>query len=430
MNKYLTRALKFFRQNKLFVLTVLLLFGTYVFFRTFQLEERAQFTWDQVDNAWQAKNLIVDGVYPLTGMRAKQDSGVSIGPFYYYFVAGFYYLTDLDPIASPIVATVTSAIAFIVLLYCSWKLFNKWVGLIAVTIVSFSYYLINFDRVQWPVGFIPSLGIAIFLSLFMINKKKYLYIPILLTLLGFSLHIHFTSIFYFILVFLFLPFIPRTKTAIKYFALSVPLFLVWIIPFLITSFQSSSNMGIVSFFVENNVGLHLRRIIQVAEIAFSENAFILGNFLPAIFGIVVLPIFLLTYFKNIKKNIPLVYLLVTWTVVPWGFLSMFRGELTPYYFSMNRFISIAILAYIIYSFIRIRPKFTIPLASFIFVFFLFNNVMQFVNYKGEGLLQIKKTTNAKFEKSMGNEFTYGSGESYLYYFYERKYYGDDYHNKQ
>lgn len=428
MNKYFSKVLDYIQKNKRFALLFLLVFTSYVFLRVFDLEKRAQFTWDQVDNAWHAKNLIVDGVYPLEGMPAKQNSGISIGPFYYYFVSFFYLVTDLDPIASPIVASTTSILAFFVLFFCSLKLFNKWIGLIAVFIVAFSNYLIIFDRIQWPVGFIPSIGILIFLSLYKISQKKYNYYFLLMLALGFSLHVHFTSIFYFLIILLFTLFIPRNIKSLKKFIYSMPLFLVWLLPFFVSITQRSGSMNLFSFLAENNVGLHLRRVLQVAEIAFAENAFILWGDLPIWFGLIILPVFIIFYLKK-KNNKPLIYLAVIWILVPWVLLSMFKGDLTPYYFALSRFVSIGLLSYIIYTLIKFKPRFAIPAFLIASTLYMYLNISQFINYKSDGLSDLKKITYEKFERSAGNEFTYGSGETYLYYFYERKYYGEDYHNK-
>lgn len=55
------------------------IFLLHLFFRFYNFEVRNIFRWDQVDNAWAAKNIIVDHKFPLLGMVARQNTGFYIG---------------------------------------------------------------------------------------------------------------------------------------------------------------------------------------------------------------------------------------------------------------------------------------------------------------------------------------------------------------
>lgn len=424
IKKILIKAKERVAKNKRVFILLTLLFIFFLFFRFYELESRAQFTWDQVDNAWTAKNMIVNGEYPLTGMPAKGNESVTIGPYYYYFVAFFYLLTNLDPIASPIVAGVVSIFSFGVLFYCVRKLFNDYVALIAVFINTFSNYLITMDRVQWPVELIPPVSLLIFLSVVQIIKGKTKYILLVAFLLGASLHIHFTSIFYIPILFLALPLFPRKKTTLLYIAYSIPLFLIWTIPFILSLSQKGSSLNIVTFIKENNIGFHLRRVIQVSDVAFLEGKLLLGDIFPSFVKFLPFPLFaaVFLYKERFKKNYFL-YLITLWFIVPWFGLSMYGGELTPYYFSINRFITILILSYVLYELLRIRKLVFAPLVSIFAVAFLITNIYTFAIYRVDGMDEIRKDTYKDFQESKGNEFLYGSGKTYFYYFYEYRAYG-------
>jgi len=95
------------------------------------MNNKFPFGWDQVDNAWAAKNLIVDHRIPLVGMVAKHNTGFFIGPVYYYLVAFFYWITNLNPIASQYIALTTSVFTFFVIFFITKKLFNFKVALVA-----------------------------------------------------------------------------------------------------------------------------------------------------------------------------------------------------------------------------------------------------------------------------------------------------------
>ena len=72
-------------------IVLILLFVVLLITRFYATEQYNPFGWDQVDNAWAAKHILIDHTLLLTGMVAKGSSGIFIGPFYYYFVAFFYF---------------------------------------------------------------------------------------------------------------------------------------------------------------------------------------------------------------------------------------------------------------------------------------------------------------------------------------------------
>ena len=141
---YMHTMLRKILQRKLWVILIMI-FAVHLFFRFYQLEERNPFGWDQVDNAWAAKNIIVEHKWPLVGMVAKQNTGFYIGPLYYYFIAPFYWIFNLDPIASPIAAGITSIVSFFVLFFITKKLFSFNVALMASFINTVSFFTISAD---------------------------------------------------------------------------------------------------------------------------------------------------------------------------------------------------------------------------------------------------------------------------------------------
>ena len=84
MNKSKTFLLSIVTNKK--SLLVLLVFILEIFLRLYNVDKQNPFGWDQVDNAWTAKNMIINHWYPLVGMVAKQNSGFYIGPLYYYLI--------------------------------------------------------------------------------------------------------------------------------------------------------------------------------------------------------------------------------------------------------------------------------------------------------------------------------------------------------
>src|SRR5581483_6758929 len=108
------------------------LLGIGFYLRIYGLENYSQFGWDQVDNAWAAKNILVDHKILLSGMVAKGNSGIYIGPLYYYVISIFYFFTSLDPIASIIFAALTSVFSAFVVFFVAKKLFSTRVAFVAL----------------------------------------------------------------------------------------------------------------------------------------------------------------------------------------------------------------------------------------------------------------------------------------------------------
>ena len=182
-------------------------------------------------------------------MVAKGNSGIYIGPFYYYLISIIYFLTNLNPIASGIIAGLTSIFTFWVLYYITKKIFNTKVAIFAVFINTVLYLGISFDKVQWPVAFVPSFSLIIFYLLYKVLMGDVKKIIPLAIVAGLAFSVHFTAIFFPLIIILSLPLFPRTKQSLKYILISLPLFLVWLIPNFIYQIQQSSANSVAASYL-------------------------------------------------------------------------------------------------------------------------------------------------------------------------------------
>lgn len=424
---------EFILRNKFSILLVLI-FTLHIFFRFYELEGRAQFTWDQVDNAWVSKNMIINHKFPLLGMVAKQDTGVFIGPAYYYLATFFYLIFDLDPIASPTLAGVTSIFTFFILFYITKRLFSLNIALMAVFIHTVSFHVIGLDRVQWPVNFIAPISLIIFYALYNIILGNAKYLLLLSFILGLSFHIHFTSVLYLLIILLSLPLtffinknLFKSKELLRYSLLSIPLFLIWFVPNIIAQIQYKNEYttNFYNFIQSLYHGIHLKRILQVAKEAFIEFEAIFTFPMLKILKYLPLPLFSIIYFfeKTTKKRFILVYLTLLWFLVPWLVFSVYRGEISNYYFSLTRPFVMIILSYITFRLFQMRGIFPKMAVIAVLFYYSYQNMHQFFTAKYQGLDFYKKKMflEAKYEEK--HQFTYGAPESYLFYYYTRKLYG-------
>lgn len=411
--------------NKVLILFLLILIFS-IFLRFYQLDARAHFGWDEVNNAWAAKNIIVNNDFPLIGFQAKVNSGIYIGPYYYYFISVVYFLTDLDPIASPIMAGITSIFTLVTLFYISRKLFSVNVALIAVFLNAVSFYAINFDRTQGPVNFMPSIALIIFFSLYKIIARHPKFILLLAFAFGFSLHIHVTAIYFPIIILFSLPFFPRTKETFKYILLSIPIFLFFLFPSIISFLQNSAyTSDAISYGNTYFHGFHLRRVTQLANDAFIqfEPYFNYSNMIRYL-KFIFIPLFMLLYlYKNISKDkLLFCYLVLLWFIVPWMVLSTYSGEISDYYYSVNRFIALLIMAYLISKIFQLKNILTRLTVMCFLIFYMAFNLQKFFlsNKPIDNLKDKKNSVLDAIRKGKQIGFYEGVPDSYLYYYYMRK----------
>ena len=392
------------------------------FFRFYQLGSRNTFGWDQVDNAWAAKDIIVDHRLPLLGMQAKLNAGFYIGPLYYYLIAIFYFLTNLDPIASGLFVGATSIFTITILFLITRKIFSEEVALAAAFINAVSFTIISGDRVQWPVNLIAPVSLIIFFALYQVLTGREKYLILLAAAVGFSFHLHFTGVFYSLIILLTLPFWPRTKRFLRYALVSLPIFVVFLIPNLIAEISSkgSSSKNIADYLAIYFHGLYLVRVGQLAKDAFIEFESVLFKALKPL-KYLLYPLFLVIYFKEkpSRERLILGYLVSLWFLFPWFAFSLYSGEISNYYFSLTRPIVLIIIAYLLVKLFEIKNIVPKVIVIAFLVYYSLVNIQSFFRVEGRGLDYQKQVVLEKIGRGEVIEFKHGDWQSYLYYFYTR-----------
>lgn len=422
-SKNLFKISLFVKRNKWNIILVFI-FLLHIFLRLYLLFQRANFGWDQIDSAWAAKNIIVDKHFIVNGPVAKGNSGIYVGPFYFYLISIFYFFTNLDPIASPIFQSTLSILNLLILFYVTKKIFSSQIALIASIINVFSVTVMNADRVQSAYYLIVPISYLIFYTLYKIICGEIKYIPLLAIFAGLSFHIDFTSVFYPILIFLSLPFFPRNRKTLKYILISIPIFILFFLPSILIeiSTKHSTPNNLVYLFQTSYHGLHLRRVLQTVHDGFISFEQILQFrfFRPFIF--LILPIFMAVYYmKNSKRqSLLLFYLISLWILVPWLVLSTYAGELTDYYFSLPRDIVIAILAYLTVVLFRRKGTLYKIIPAVFWAVYMVYGLQNFIDTPDGNLLSNENNVRQAIHSKKVINFTQGDPKSYIYYYYTRK----------
>lgn len=400
---------------------LLILFISFVFLRFYQLEDRMQFSWDQVQNAWAMKDLLVDGKFPLLGMAAKGSSGFYIGPAYYYLLAPFYFIFHLDPVAAGVFVGIVGIITFFTYFVFSKRIFSEIQAIIMVFLYTVSSATVVFDRTPWPVVFIPILSFLIFCFLYDVLRGRMKSLPYLALVLGFSFHVHFTSVYYLIIIVCALPIFPWRKLRPHTFVISVILFFIWFIPNIISEIQTKFAHGnnLATYIQTYYHGIHLQRIFQLAGDAFIQYEGILyfKELKILKFIIPVLFIFLLFRFEDRQKAKLLSLLTVLWFVVPWFIMSVYSGEISDYYFSISKPIAFLTISYCLYCVYRYNNKLLSIVVCILLGFYGYMNIDSFFQTTNSQLPKLRQRAIEAVKNKTPVEFKDGSPDSYLYYYY-------------
>lgn len=407
------------------IIILLIVLAVHIFLRFYQLEYRMVFGFDQVDSAWAAKRIIADHNFPLIGPSNKLNSGIYVGPLYYYLISIFYFFTNLDPIAAGIFAGITSIIGFFVFFFIVKRLFSLKAALVGLGLNAISFSAIQFDRVAWEINFVPILSLAMFYALYKIVTGNEKFILVLAILTGLAFHVHLTILVYSpLIILLCLPFFPKTRATIKYALIGIILFLVFLTPMAMAIITSKNSLFSQPLQYANYTfhGLHPTRVMQLTHDAFIqiESYFSFSILKPL--SLFMLPIFYYFYIakKTSKNKLLLSYLILLWFIVPWIVMSLYSGEITSYYFSFNRMVALAVISFTLVSLTQIKKPIILAAILLFGIYYLLYNLQRFFSYRTVGLLNYKLLTKDAIAKNKKIPFVEGKPASFLYYLYTKK----------
>jgi hypothetical protein len=191
---------KFNNKNYLILFIVFLIF---LFFRVWLLPQTISFGWDQERDAQIVEKIVKFTGIPLIGPRVVGDNGFYLGPYFFYLLAPFYFLTSLHPYAIIYFVVFISLLFFIISFLCLRKVYDFKTATIFLLIWALLPAAIYQDKIAWNPVLIPlSFSIIIlFLLKFQFKSKYFL---ILGLVLGLIFHIHFQGLFYSVLALVYL----------------------------------------------------------------------------------------------------------------------------------------------------------------------------------------------------------------------------------
>ncbi len=177
-----------------FILT-LLVFGAFLFFRSYNLDGRMIFGWDQERDAIAATN-ILSGKLTLLGPRVQGPLGFFLPPYFFYLLTPFYALVGGSPVATIVFIIFWSILFFGLTYWVLSKIFNKNVALVFLALWAVNPMAVSIDTIAWNPVVVPALFIVLIYLFYLCLKNSN---PKLLLLLGlvFGLGVSFHTQFLF-----------------------------------------------------------------------------------------------------------------------------------------------------------------------------------------------------------------------------------------
>lgn len=411
--------IKFIKKNKyIFLFSIIVLIGMFV--RFYKIEFVQQFGWDQARDAWLVRD-ITQGKLVLNGPR----TGIGhfhLGPLWYYLLVPFYLLTNLDPSGAIYLNIIMNLFNFIAIFYVSRKIYGDKAGLFIILLYATNNYLIKINRTAWNVSPIPGVAALIFYGLYkVVYEKKYLWIPVISSLTGLFLHLHFSVVFLPLIIILSIVLVKDKKKTLVWGIASLPLFFVWLIPNILYDIQSKyNNTSLFNNFLKDYFinGFHFRFFLYRVHDAFIQFQTILS--LPSAYKLLkfVVPIIYLAtlLFEKEKKQRIIGYLISLWFIVPAFGYSFYGGTTSEYYMLMNSLLVIYIVYYLQTKLIKLKFKPTIYLLIVFWSIFTYVQIKDFwkQNYNN-GLVKQKEEVRERIKQNNKIPFDEGQINAYLWH---------------
>jgi 4-amino-4-deoxy-L-arabinose transferase-like glycosyltransferase len=172
---------------------ILAIIAAAIFLRFYKIGEFTVFLADQGRDAIIVKRIAAFEHFPAIGAPTSVGQ-VFLGPFYYYFIAPWFWLFNFNPVGLAVGMAVTS-IAYLVTTYFIVKqFFDKRAAVIATFLGSFSYVLIQSSRFSWNPNPLPLFSLLTAYFFMMGTKTKhYLYFLLFGAFLSFSIQLHYLA---------------------------------------------------------------------------------------------------------------------------------------------------------------------------------------------------------------------------------------------
>lgn len=200
---------------------LILIIGIAIFLRFYKLEQFATFLADQGRDAIIIKRIATFEHFTAIGPPTSVGHVFS-GPFYYYFIAPWFWLFSFQPVGLAFGIAFFSIIFILINYIAVKKLINEKVAFISSIFLAFSATMIEFSRFSWNPNPLPFFALITYVVLLKaLEKKSLILFGLFGALAAFSIQLHYLAIFLIPpSVILFIVYLLRKKINMKQWILA------------------------------------------------------------------------------------------------------------------------------------------------------------------------------------------------------------------
>lgn len=159
------------------------------FFRTYKIVEWFDFGHDSDLYSWIIKDIVINHHFRLIGQLTSAP-GIFVGPLFYYLLAPFFIITNMDPIGALVPVVMLGFFSTFSYYFVFSKLFNKYIGLIGAFLYAVSFSTIGSDRWVVPTVTTAIWSIWYLYAIVKLSQRNFSILPLLGILVGLIWHIH------------------------------------------------------------------------------------------------------------------------------------------------------------------------------------------------------------------------------------------------
>ncbi len=176
------------------ILIIIILTLVAAFLRLYNLERYATFLADQGRDAIIVKRLATFEHFTAIGPPTSVGY-VFLGPFYYYFIAPWFWIFRFQPVGL-VFGVAFFSICFIPVNYfVIKKIFDEKVAIISSILITFSSIMIDFSRFSWNPNLLPLFFFFLYIIFVLgFEKRSYIYFALFGIILSFSMQLHYLAL--------------------------------------------------------------------------------------------------------------------------------------------------------------------------------------------------------------------------------------------
>ncbi len=232
-------------------ITIIMLLGAYL--RLHRIHEYLTFLGDEGRDVLIVKRMIVDRDMVFLGPTASVG-GFFLGPLYYYFMAPFLWLWNLDPVGPAIMVALFGIATIYLVFHVGSTMFHPVVGLVGASLYAVSPLVIAYARSSWNPNLVPffSLLLLYLLWRFIVQKKTILVFFIgVVSGMGIQFHYLYSILIAFSLLILI---VSSIRSLFKHIAVWCCGFFLMLSPFVAFEFRHSfpNTTALINFFLGGN----------------------------------------------------------------------------------------------------------------------------------------------------------------------------------